>query len=601
MKNRIFTLIAMLFAVFAIHAQDLVLPNGMIKLNPAGVEVSSFVAYVNPECPQRYLPKTGNIFFQGKDATYGGELWISGKTPATTRMVKDINPGSVDSSPGNIVMMGGKAYFAATTEEHGRELWVSDGTEAGTKLVKDIYPGATGSGPSSIVVLGNKLLFTAMDEESELLPVLDATKPEKWIWISDGTPEGTVRIADVPMNGYFEVVGNKAFFAGVDLVNYDALWITDGTKAGTKMLKNINNKPATSGIFQTEAAAIGAFRNVNDKWVVFRAETVKEQVGGSKDYGSEIWYSDGTEAGTKWLGFDFAKGESSGKPLACELAELYSYGDTLYFRANDGVHHVEPCVWFMNEPIVDGKNPRLIFDINHWGGNPYQVSWPSQFAKYQGYIFIQANGGYYMPGDATQYASGYSLWLAPTATLDTCIYQRQFWGTDIAPGSVGDNCSRFTPVKDKLFFTASDANNNLELWALDNINTPPYKVVDFPGNGTPFSLNNIEGNLYFMSTSETSAPEAYKSLWKFDLNMASGIDELQVDGMDVSIHVSGGQLYIDTEEPIYSIQMVDLNGRLVSSSVKSANHVDVSALRGLFIAKVQFENSKQFTRKIILK
>lgn len=599
MRNRIFTLWILLLTI-SLNAQELVLPKGMEKLSPEGLEASSFVAFTNPNSPQGLLPKKGNIFFNGKNTTYGAELWISGKTKETTRMVKDINPGEGSSSPSNIVMMGDKAYFAAETEEYGRELWVSDGTEAGTKMVKDIYPGVVSSGPSNIVVVGDKILFTAMDEESELLPVLDPTKPEKWIWISDGTEEGTIRIADVPMNSYFEVVGNKAFFAGVDLTNYDALWVTDGTREGTKMLKNINNRPSVSGIYATDPAGIGALRNVNDKWVVFRAETVKEQVGGDKDYGSEIWYSDGTEEGTKWLGFDFAKGEANGLPLATELAELYPFGDTLFFRANDGIHGVEPCVWDFTQPIEEGVNPRQIFDVNHWSGSLSYPSWPSNYMIYEGYLLMQANGGYYMPDDPAQYASGYSLWLAPINKLDTCIYQRQFWGTDIAPGSLQDGCSRFTRVRDKLFFTAQDENSNTELWMLENINTSPVKVVDFPENGSPFSLTNIDENLYFMTTSEESS-SAYKSLFKYDLDKITGIDKVKINENEISIYVSGGMLHIDTSLPITSIQLIDISGRIIQTSSVGNNQINVSSQKGFFIAKVQFANNEFFTRKIFLK
>jgi ELWxxDGT repeat protein len=600
MGKKIFTLLMLSFVINVLQAQELVLPKGMEKLTPDGVEASSFVAYVNAYAPNGDEPKTGDIYFNGKDVTYGNELWISEKTKETTRMLKDINPGDASSSPSGLVMMNSKVYFTAEDGVHGRELWVSDGTEAGTKMVKDIYPGSVSGGPGSMVVLGDKLLFTAMDEESEFLPVLDPTKPEHWIWISDGTEEGTVRVADVPMNGYFEVVGDKAFFAGVDLTNYDALWVTDGTKAGTKMLKNINNKPATSGIYATEPAGIGALRNVNDKWIVFRAETVKEQVGGTKDYGSEIWYSDGTEAGTKWLGFDFAKGEASGMPLATELAELRAVGDTLFFRANDGVHGVEPCIWDFTQPIEDGKNPRLIFDVNHWSGSLSLPSWPSAYNIYQGYLLMQANGGYFMPEDPAQYASGYSLWLSPVNKMDTAIYQRQFWGTDIAPGSLQDGCSRFTPVRDKLFFTAQDENSNVELWKLDNINTSPVKVVDFPGNGSPYSLTNIDGNLYFMSTSEASST-AYRALFKYDLDKATGIDRIQVREREVTISVQAGKLYIDTDYPIASVRLYDLSGKLVKVSGGLNNQLDVYSLRGFYIAKIQFADNESFARKIMLR
>jgi len=593
MKKLIISAIA-LFAVTSVtQAQELVLPDGMIRLTPENVEVSSFMGFVNPMSPGQEDPKTGKLYFAGKTEEHGNELWVTDGTVAGTKMFMDINPGSADSNPSSLNWLDGKLYFAAETIENGKELWVSDGTPEGTHMVADIYPGSTSSDPGNFVRVNGKILFTAMDEESELLPVIDPATPEKWVWITDGTEEGTIRITDNPMNSYFEVCGNKAFFAGVDLTNNETLWITDGTREGTKVLKNINNRPTPESIFETGSAAVSALRNVNDKWVIFRAETVKEQVGGDKDYGSEIWWSDGTPEGTKWLGFDFAKGELDGKPLATEMANPYAVGDVVYFRANDGIHGVEPCVWDLSKPIVEGQNPRLIFDVNHWSGNQSLPSWPSAFHIYQGYLLMQANGGYYMPEDPSQYASGYSLWLAPVNKLDTCIYQRQFWGTDIAAGSIQDGCNNFTKVKDKLLFTAQDNNNNTELWKLDNINTPPVKVLDLLDNGSPAGLVNINQNLYFRGTS-------VKSLFKYNVDGENGINDLIADNTPILITVKSGVLEVECEKAVQSIHIFDMSGRLVKGAVNT-NTLEVYGMEGFYIAKVQVEDNSTGSYKFILK
>ncbi|MEA4937578.1 MAG: ELWxxDGT repeat protein [Paludibacter sp.] len=587
------TILSFLLMGAYLQAQDLTLPEGMVQLTPTGVEVTNVMPFANPASPQALLPvSTDFIIFGARTAELGAELWITNKTAQSTRLLKDINPGTNSSNPGGYALMGGKVYFKAETPENGAELWVTDGTEAGTKMLVDIYPGVTGSGPGGLVVLGNKILFTAMDEESELLPVVDPTKKESWLWVTDGTVEGTVRIADVPLNSYIEVCGNKAFFAATDLTNNMTLWVTDGTKAGTKVLKNINNKPAT-GTFATESAAIGALRNVNDKWVVFRAETVKEQVG--EDYGSEIWMSDGTTEGTKWLGHDFAKGMRSGKPTATQFAIPVAFGDTLYFRSDDGVHGVEPCVWYMNQPIVEGVNPRQFFDVNHWGGAVQYDSWPSEFFPYQGYLFMQVNGGYYMPGDATQYASGYSLWLTPLEErLDTCIYQRQFWGKEIAAGSLTDGCASFTKVTDKLFFKVLDEANNTELWVVDNISTFPRKVVDLPGNGNPGSFINIDQDLYFTSY-------GVKSLFRYNVGSATGTKDVK-SLPEVTVYPTNAsdRIEIKSAEVVKSVEIYNVSGQLVMQK-SNVTTLDVNTLNGMYLVKVLLANGEQSIHKISVK
>jgi ELWxxDGT repeat protein len=81
-------------------------------------------------------------------------LWSTDGTPAGTRLVKDIGPGTTGGvfaaaavgrdgyhSPG-AVTVGNRVYFAANDGTRGYELWKTDGTTAGTVLVKDLFPGA---------------------------------------------------------------------------------------------------------------------------------------------------------------------------------------------------------------------------------------------------------------------------------------------------------------------------------------------------------------------------------------------------------------------------------------------------------------------------
>ena len=60
--------------------------------------------------------------------------------------VAPVDFGATITSPP--VAMNGDLYFSATDPAHGDELWRSDGTAAGTALVKDIHPGAAKSSPA---------------------------------------------------------------------------------------------------------------------------------------------------------------------------------------------------------------------------------------------------------------------------------------------------------------------------------------------------------------------------------------------------------------------------------------------------------------------
>ncbi len=101
--------------------------------------------------------------------------------------VKDVRPGAAHLSPRRLIEVDGKLFFTAEDGLHGRELWVSDGTPAGTVMVKDIFPGSFGSAPDHLVAF----------EERRLL------RRERWgaaaveLWRSDGTSGGTFLVEDL--------------------------------------------------------------------------------------------------------------------------------------------------------------------------------------------------------------------------------------------------------------------------------------------------------------------------------------------------------------------------------------------------------------------
>ena len=78
----------------------------------------------------------------------------------------------------------------------GNELWKSDGTAAGTVLVKDIvttsYYYGSSSYPSGLTAVGGTLFFTAVTRD---------TGTE--LWKSDGTAAGTVLVKDINTDTFF--------------------------------------------------------------------------------------------------------------------------------------------------------------------------------------------------------------------------------------------------------------------------------------------------------------------------------------------------------------------------------------------------------------
>ena len=199
---------------------------------------------INPNAPGS-LPRpltiwNGFIYFTAETALEGEELWRTNGTPAGTTLVKDINPGVPGSSiDREVAVLGGFLYFTAETALEGRELWRTDGTLGGTTLVKDIVQGIGGSNYPDKYELnssGTYLLFMARTPASGVE-----------LWRSDGTAAGTVLLKDINAGAdssnarFFSFFNNIFLFAATDATHGDELWRTDGTPGGTTLLKDINN------------------------------------------------------------------------------------------------------------------------------------------------------------------------------------------------------------------------------------------------------------------------------------------------------------------------------------------------------------------------
>src|SRR5262245_38488160 len=81
----------------------------------------------------------------------------------TPELLKNVNPGTLGSSPGQITAVGATIFFAARDSQNGLELWRTDGTAAGTAFVKDIQPGSAGCYPAYLTNFRGTLFLTAND------------------------------------------------------------------------------------------------------------------------------------------------------------------------------------------------------------------------------------------------------------------------------------------------------------------------------------------------------------------------------------------------------------------------------------------------------
>ena len=159
------------------------------------------------------------------------------------------------SFPHELTTVGGVAYFVANDGATGREVWRTDGTTAGTRLVRNIRPDPDPLWyrPEQLTAVGDRLFFIEQSEREG--------PPQ--LWTSDGASAGTVMLAQLAeRDGYVTAVGAHGgkFYAAAKLFNerLTRLWVSDGTATGTRVIKEFRGGER---LFEPPAFEVAEFQS----------------------------------------------------------------------------------------------------------------------------------------------------------------------------------------------------------------------------------------------------------------------------------------------------------------------------------------------------
>jgi len=468
----------------------------------------------------------GGVVFVANEGQ-GAELWASDGTPAGTRALT-----SFPLLPDELLfleMIEGRAYFAADDGIHGAQLWRSDGTAAGTVRVTDlVHPNTLAVFEASqLELLGGNVVFlaagpagtvpwragSAPGKETPLcgpdcaaadIPALvkagtrlffvtlasDLGDSPAALWVTDGTAAGTVRVAEVcaggctansPLN--LVPLGGTVYFDVTTASGALRLWASDGTAAGTRLVSR--RAPSLGSPFDSRGS------QYPDQPPPLGARGGQLFFAAPDDGGGEqIWVSDGTPGSEVQL-TDLVI-PSSSYPLS-----LVAAGDHLFFLTG-GLYNFRDSALWQSDGTDAGTLPVP-------GALPSPVTAPNPISA------LTSAGGmvFYLQGDA---ASGQpQLWRAD-GTAGGTLSLTAFPASQVLSGLAASPAG-------SLYFAVQTAGNPGQppgppaaIWKSDGTPGGTVKAFDLPaGTGSPSGLAVIGAALYFTAVDAQGAHRIWRS------------------------------------------------------------------------------------------
>jgi len=339
--------------------------------------------------------------------------WISDGTEAGTFPLADIEVRGFEAIDDQAIVFDGIFYFSGFDPDHGYELWRSDGTAAGTARVLDLIPGSLSSYPERFVEAGSRLCFYARDA----------------LYETDGTEAGT-RVIQSPievlnLHGLGDLL--VGLIDGGDDVDVEPHAIDPDSNDPPLLLHDINNHILET--FEGLRVASGGRH-----FFVVQGE--------GEDY-RDLWRTDGRPEGTERV---FTRGDL--------LGVIGGMGRIIVFTGSSGIE-----VWALDER---GQEPTF---LGRDTGSSYLLD---HFAWWNGSLY---------------YSRG------------TDIRRVTDDGLEVVSDSIGQ-AAEWTPFGNYLYFRGRDYNFS-RLWRTDGTDEGTERVA-LASTGPPYALTVWDDRLFYL-------------------------------------------------------------------------------------------------------
>lgn len=342
------------------------------------------------------------------------------------------------------------------------------------------------------------------------------------LWKTDGTEAGTVLVKDINASGdsnpkEFVQIGSTFYFVADDGVHGQELWKSDGTASGTKMVKDIVPSTVTATYTISNLTPV-------DNLLFFSTLS-----GGSY----RLFRTDGTEAGTQVLGTSKFVGPSN----------FMAFKGNVYFSATNSTG-------FGNELYKsDGTEAGTVFlkDVKPGLGNsnPYPVAIDDNYL----YFGAQQSTDPSLPPPTNPPASNFGFWKTDGTASGTSLIQPIQVYRAGRPSIIN--------YKGDFYFAANDGTNGFELWKSDGTTagTAMLKAIraGLPsGSSNPTSFTIVGDDLYFTANAGIFLSS---KLWKTDGTEAGTVEVTDTNSVGILLRTLPpnplanikGKLFIYTE------------------------------------------------------
>jgi ELWxxDGT repeat protein len=408
-----------------------------------------------------YLTASGSrVFFLTGGDDYPEDLWTSDGTQQGTRFLRKFyEPNHYVSSVTNFLkpVPGGVLLVGSSGGSSAINLWRSDGTAAGTRQITSFPDRSSVAGLqwSQIAVLGSRIFFVTTN----------ATGPR--LWSTQGSAATSAPVTGCPggcpalrPDSQLIPAGGRIVFVARDLVHGTEPWTSDGTGAGTRLLRDL-----CAGACDSAPEAFTA----HDGRIDFRA---------TWNGRTRLVRTDGTVA-VPLAPLPPAAADSS---FQIDLADV---GTHTFFTGFDS-QGLQP--W-----VTDGTavGSRRIGSLGNSGGSD-----PKDSVALGGRLLLTASDGLER-----------SVW-----TVDSLGQAAPLPGTGVPVDRPGP--SALTVSGGLAYFVSDRGTDGVELWRTDGSAAGTLRLATFQHKALS-DLRDLGGRLVFLATS-TDGEQPVFSFWKSD-------------------------------------------------------------------------------------